>query len=93
MTRALELATLPSVLDIVELMIGPKISLFKAKYIIKEAQDRSQVSRHQDLTYRALSHNDQVIMWLAISPATAQSEFMRMIPGSHKMGNVEHLIT
>ena len=39
MTRALELATLPSVLDIVELMNGPKIPLLNAKYIIKEAQD------------------------------------------------------
>ena len=72
-------------------MIGPNILLYNVTYIIKEAQAPSHVSWHQDLTYWGLSHDDQVSMWLALSPATAQSGCMRMIPGSHRMGKEEHV--
>jgi ectoine hydroxylase-related dioxygenase (phytanoyl-CoA dioxygenase family) len=75
----------------VEQMIGPNILLYNVTYIIKEAQAPSHVSWHQDLTYWGLSHDDQVSMWLALSPATAQSGCMRMIPGSHRMGKEEHV--
>ena len=90
LTSPLELATLPSVLDIVEQMIGPDILLFNVTYIIKEARSLSHVSWHQDLTFWGLSHDDQVSMWLALSPATEQSGCMRMIPGSHKEGVYHH---
>ncbi|MEL0123213.1 MAG: phytanoyl-CoA dioxygenase family protein, partial [Paracoccaceae bacterium] len=93
MTSALELATLPSVLDLVEQMIGPNILLYNVTYIIKEPHAPSHVSWHQDLTYWGLSHDDQVSMWLALSPATQESGCMRMIPGSHKLGKVEHQTT
>ena len=93
MTSALELAILPSVLDLVEQMIGPNILLYNVTYIIKEPHAPSHVSWHQDLTYWGLSHDDQVSMWLALSPATQESGCMRMIPGSHKLGKVEHQTT
>ncbi|MGC6529484.1 MAG: phytanoyl-CoA dioxygenase family protein [Candidatus Puniceispirillaceae bacterium] len=86
----LALATLPSVLDIVEAMIGPNILLYNATYIIKEPQAPSFVSWHQDLTYWGLSSDDQVTMWLALSPANEKSGCMRMIPGSHKGGMHQH---
>lgn len=89
----LELATLPGVLDMVEQFIGPDILLYNVTYIIKEAGSPSHVSWHQDLTYWGLSHDDQVTMWLALSPATAQSGCMRMIPGSHINGCVGHETT
>jgi len=86
----LELATLPIVLDIVEQCIGPNILLYNATYIIKEPGSKSFVSWHQDLTYWGFSHDDQVSMWLALSPATLQSGCMRMIPGSHVRGRLRH---
>ncbi len=85
-----ELAILPNVLDIVEQLIGPDILLFNATYIIKEAGAPSHVSWHQDLTYWGLSHDDQVSMWLALSPATEKTGCMKMLPGSHKQGKFEH---
>lgn len=91
LTSPLELATMPSVLDIVEEMIGPDILLYNATYIIKEPNTPSHVSWHQDLTYWGLSHDDQVTLWLALSPATEKSGCMRMIPGSHKHGVCEHI--
>ena len=86
----LELATMPAVLDIVERLIGPDILLYNVTYIVKEAGAQSHVSWHQDLTYWGLSHDDQVSMWLALSPASAESGCMRMIPGSHTGGRVDH---
>ena len=90
MTSPLELATHPRVLDMVEALIGPDILLYDATYIIKEPQTPSHVSWHQDLTYWGLSSDAQVTLWLALSPATAISGCMRMIPGSHLSGKVEH---
>lgn len=89
----LELAIMPSVLDIVERMIGPDILLYNATYIIKEPGAVSHVSWHQDLTYWGLSHDDQVTLWLALSPATEESGCMRMIPGSHTAGRMDHETT
>ena len=88
-----ELATLSSVLDIVEQFIGPNILLHSATYIIKEPDSGSFVSWHQDLTYWGFSHDDQVSMWLALSPATVHSGCMRMIPGSHVHGEQRHETT
>jgi ectoine hydroxylase-related dioxygenase (phytanoyl-CoA dioxygenase family) len=88
-----ELATLSSVLDIVEQFIGPNILLHSATYILKEPGSGSFVSWHQDLTYWGFSHDDQVSMWLALSPATAGSGCMRMIPGSHVHGELRHETT
>jgi len=88
-----ELATLPQALDAVELLIGPNILLYNVTYIIKEPNTPSHVSWHQDLTYWGLSHDDQVSMWLALSPASEQSGCMRMIPGSHQQGRFEHQTT
>jgi ectoine hydroxylase-related dioxygenase (phytanoyl-CoA dioxygenase family) len=92
-TSPLTLATLPSVLDIVERMIGPNILLYNVTYIIKEPKTQTHVSWHQDLTYWGLSHDDQVSLWLALSPATLESGCMRMIPGSHLGGRMEHAAT
>ena len=85
-----DLATHPSVLDVVGSLIGPDIMLYNVEYIIKEPQTPSFVSWHQDLTYWGFDSDKLVSMWLALSPATEQSGCMRMIPGSHTMGIQQH---
>ncbi len=90
---AADLATAPRVLDVVEQLLGPNIMLFDVTYIIKEAHSPSHVSWHQDLTYWGLSNDRQVSMWLALSPATPVSGCMRMVPGSHTQGKLEHTDT
>ena len=89
----LMLATEPRVLDVVEGLIGPDILLHSATYIVKEAGSEARVSWHQDLTYWGFSGDDQVSMWLALSPATAESGCMRMVPGSHRRGRLDHTLT
>lgn len=91
LTSPLELATAPAVLDAVQALIGPDILLLDVTYIVKEPHSPSFVSWHQDLTYWGLEGGDQVSMWLALSPATAESGCMRMIPGSHRAGKQAHI--
>ena len=86
----LQLATMPAVLDVVEQLIGPDILLYNVTYIVKEPGAPSHVSWHQDLTYWGLSHDDQVSMWLALSPTTELAGCMRMIPASHRWGRAAH---
>jgi len=87
---AADLATRPAVLDTVEQLLGPDIMLFDVTYIVKEPHSASHVSWHQDLTYWGLANDQQVSMWLALTPATEISGCMRMVPGSHKNGRMEH---
>jgi len=89
-----ELAAHPAILDAVEAVIGPNIMLYDATFIIKEANDPAYVSWHQDLTYWGLSHTEKVTStWLAITDATPENGCMKMVPGSHKLGQQEHLKT
>ena len=82
--------THPAALDAVEQILGPDIMLFDATYIVKEPGAESFVSWHQDLTYWGLSSDEQVSMWLALSPANAESGCMRMVAGSHTQGQFAH---
>ena len=88
----LELAIHKPVLDIVEALIGPNILLWNSTYIIKEPRNPSHVSWHQDLTYWGLSGDDQVSVWLALSPANEANGCMRLVPGSHREGRRDHRI-
>ena len=89
----LELATHPRVLDLAEALIGPDILVYNATYIVKEAGSDSHVSWHQDLTYWGFDGDAQVSLWLALSPASAESGCMRMLPGSHRSGRQDHQTT
>jgi non-haem Fe2+, alpha-ketoglutarate-dependent halogenase len=88
-----ELVHHAAVLDAVEDIIGPNILLWDSTFIIKEPGDGKYVSWHQDLTYWGLEPDDVVSIWLALSPATVESGCMRMMPGSHGCGRVEHVAT
>lgn len=85
-----QIAVNDKILDLVEAVLGPDILLYDVTFIVKEPGTESFVSWHQDLTYWGLSNDEQVSMWLALSPATEISGCMRMVPGSHKNGLMKH---
>lgn len=85
-----QLASHKNILDVVERLIGPDILIYNVEYIVKEPGAPSYVSWHQDLTYWGFDSDDQVSMWLALSPAPEESGCMRMIPGSHAKGMKKH---
>ena len=88
-----ELAHDETILDAVEDIIGPNILVWDSTFIVNEPGDGKFVSWHQDLTYWGLEPDDVVSIWLALSPATVESGCMRMMPGSHRKGLVEHVST
>ena len=90
LTAADALAHNAVLLDAVEDLLGPDLMLWDSAYIIKEPQTEKFVSWHQDLTYWGLSSTDVVSIWLALSPATVASGCMKMIPGSHTEGQLQH---
>ena len=92
LVSAWELATHPRLLDAVEACIGPDILVYDATYIVKEPGTTAKVNWHQDLTYWGLADDDaQVTAWLALSPATVEAGCMRMVPGSHLAGRIDHI--
>ena len=72
------------VLDVVEDLIGPDISLWGSVLFIKEPESRHYVSWHQDATYMGIEPYDFVTPWIALSPSNLESGCMSMIPGSHR---------
>jgi len=74
----------PTILDVVEDLIGPDILCWNTLFWVKESHSPSFVSWHQDLRYWGLDTNDLITVWLALSPATLQSGCMFVLPGSHQ---------
>jgi hypothetical protein len=87
---AARLIRLPAIVDALEDLLGPDLVLFDSAFVIKEPGDGKRVSWHQDLTYWGLEPAEVTSVWLALSPATADSGAMAMLPGSHRLGRLNH---
>lgn len=86
-----ELATRPSVLDVIEGILGPDILIYSAEFFIKNARTDHFVSMHQDLTYWGMgTTSEMVTAWIALSPATSESGCMDFVRGSHKSAILPH---
>ncbi len=85
---AFEAVTHPAMLDAVEDLIGPDIMVFNFSTWIKHPESAGMVSWHQDSTYFGLEPGEQVTAWFALSPATSESGCIRVLPGSHRLGQV-----
>jgi non-heme Fe2+,alpha-ketoglutarate-dependent halogenase len=92
-TWANEIVRNPKILDAVEDLIGPNIICWTTNFFIKEANDPSFVSWHQDSTYWGLNPADVVTAWFAMSDAPIESGAMKFILGSHKWGQMDHVDT
>jgi non-haem Fe2+, alpha-ketoglutarate-dependent halogenase len=86
-----ELIRDPAILDPIEQVIGPDILCWSTDLFIKEAHTTAYVSWHQDATYWGLEPPEIVTAWLALSPSTRESGCLRVVPGTHARGQVEHV--
>lgn len=80
----------PAILDIVEDVLGPDIMAWNTHLYPKEPGDGRFISWHQDSAHWGLDNNRIVTVWVALSAATPENGCMRMLPGSHRRGTVEH---
>lgn len=84
-----DLACDDRIVDAVESIVGPDISLWSTVLFIKEPDSASFVSWHQDAFYMSLDSDRFVTAWLALTPSTRHSGCVSVIPGSQRQ-RVEH---
>lgn len=80
----------PKVLDAVESLIGPNIMIYHLTSWLKEPHEPSHVSWHQDGTYFGLEPFEQITAWIALTDATSEMGCIKLIPGSHVIGQRPH---
>ncbi len=86
-----ELVRLPRLLDCVEDVLGPDLLCWSTDFFSKPAASPGFVSLHQDSTYAGLEPPDGVVnAWLALTPSTEESGCLRVVPGSHRLGQLPH---
>jgi phytanoyl-CoA hydroxylase len=71
-------------------LIGPDIKLFRDALMMKPPRHGSAKPYHQDSAYWQIDPPDLVSAWIALDDATLENGCMRVIPGSHRWGVVEH---
>jgi phytanoyl-CoA hydroxylase len=77
-------------LDVAEAFVGPNIAFFAADYIAKPPRDGQAVLWHQDGNYWPLVPMEVITIWFAVSKTTPENGCVRVIPGSHRLGPIDH---
>ena len=81
----------PKIVDIVTQLIGPDLKIFVDQTLCKPPKVGSAKPPHQDSAYWVnIDPPDLVICWMALTPSTFNNGCMRFIPGTHKLGIMEH---
>jgi non-heme Fe2+,alpha-ketoglutarate-dependent halogenase len=80
----------PKVLDAVESIIGPNILIYHLTSWLKEPNDPAHVSWHQDGTYFGLDPHEQITAWIALTDSTPEMGCIKLLPGSHVIGQKPH---
>ena len=86
----LDCACHPDILDAVEQVIGPDLILWGSQVFSKPAGDGLAIPWHQDGQYWPVRPLRTVTVWIAIDPVTVENGCMRVIPGTHQDGLMEH---
>ena len=74
-----------------ESLIGRDILLWSSGFFTKPANDPSFVSWHQDSTYWGLEPPDDIVTaWVAFTESVPANGCMRVVPGTHRIGQVGH---
>jgi ectoine hydroxylase-related dioxygenase (phytanoyl-CoA dioxygenase family) len=86
------LARSDEVLDVVEGLLGPDISLYHCKLLMKAAREGTVTPWHQDYSYWVTEDNRPLMLncMLQIDDATVENGCIQMVPGSQKNGLMQH---
>ena len=87
---AYRLATRDALLNAVEDVLGEDILIDGTLVFYKPPKDSSYVSWHQDSVYSGWHLTPTISAWIALTASHAANGCMRVIPGSHKQGLLEH---
>ena len=87
---AYRLASHARVLDAVESLIGPEILIDGNLVFYKPPHDAGYASWHQDSVYSGWHLTPSVSAWIALTVSEPANGCMRVVPGTHKQGVLEH---
>lgn len=88
--RLAALAQHPSLLALVERLVGARPALFQDMALLKPPRGREK-PWHQDKAYFTYSQDTPVVgVWIAIDEATPENGCMRLRPGTHRAGPMIH---
>ena len=86
-----QLAARRHILDCIEALMGPDILVLSTHFFCKYPAATSKfVAWHQDVTYWGLEPPFALTAWYAVDDSDVENGCMRVIPGSHQHGIVEH---
>lgn len=88
-----DLCSDPRILDYVEDLLGPNFYLWGSGFFSKEPKSLDVVSWHQDAPYWPLAPHNTVTVWIAFTDVDEANGAMRVIPGTHKAGLIEHSVS
>jgi ectoine hydroxylase-related dioxygenase (phytanoyl-CoA dioxygenase family) len=78
------------IVDAIEDLYGENLLCWASSFFIKEAEDPSFVSWHQDSTYWGLSSPDVVTAWVALSESNKANGALEVVPGTHLQDQIPH---
>jgi non-haem Fe2+, alpha-ketoglutarate-dependent halogenase len=78
------------ILDYVEDLLGPDFYLWGSNFFIKPPRSNSTVGWHQDTYYWPLEPKISATVWVAFEDVDEENAAMRVIPGSHTVGLLQH---
>lgn len=87
---AYRLVTHDALLNTVEDVLGGDILIDGTLVFYKPPKDSSYVSWHQDSVYSGWHLTPSTSAWIALTASHPANGCMRVIPGSHKQGLLEH---
>jgi non-heme Fe2+,alpha-ketoglutarate-dependent halogenase len=87
---AWELVTMPRLLDAAQDLIGAELVIDSSLLLCKYRRDPAFAPWHQDGVYSGWFKTPSVSAWIAIVDATVENGCMKVIPGTHRQGRVEH---
>ncbi|MDB4384929.1 phytanoyl-CoA dioxygenase family protein [Opitutaceae bacterium] len=89
-TYLYEICMNPKILNLVEGVLGPNFYCWASNFFIKDPQSTSTVGWHQDAYYWPMAPMRSVTVWLAFDDVDEVNGGMKLIPGSHKGGIINH---
>lgn len=85
------LITDPRLMDRAADIIGPNIQLHHTKMFIKPPETGAPFPMHQDYPYFPFARNTMIAAIVHFDAAPIQKGCVRVVPGSYKLGPLEHL--
>ncbi len=81
----------PTIVAIMQELIGPDLKLYRADALLKPAGLGSAKGMHQDAPYWPIEPMTQWSCWMPFDPATPENGCMTAITGSHMGGPLPHM--